>query len=173
MNHSSMCHTHTHTRSLANVSHITHAQHICISFPMCHMHTHTHTHTFTCKRVTHNTRLTHMHFIPNVLHAHTHTHTHTHTQDKHKQRQLAKAKAWEAKCSNACQPIKPLKVGCVWLNAVVSQEQVAMSREQVAMSRDEQLLRQFTAITLSEIPISVETAVAVHTKGEGKTLPLL
>ena len=36
------------------------------------------------------------------------------------------------------------------------------------MSRDEQLLRQFTAVTLAEVPIAVETVVAMHTTGEGE-----
>eukprot|EP00731_Ephydatia_muelleri_P016499 Em0009g923a len=84
-------------------------------------------------------------------------------QDKHKERQQAKAKAWEAKCTNTYQPIRPLKIGCVWLDAITP--------EQPLMSREEQLLRQFTAVTLTELPIVVETVVAVHTTGEGDLTP--
>ena len=99
-----------------------------------HMHTHMHAHTHMHTR-------THTH-----AHTHIHTHTHTHTQgdECRKQKQLAKAKAWEAEFARKCHPLKPVQV---WRMAGHD-----------SAAKDAEFLQQFAAMALVELPISIRSS---------------
>ena len=68
------------------------------------------------------------------------------TQDKNtenkKDQQLAKAKAWEAEMKRKCKPLKPVTLGCLWLNDATLN----------------QTLKQFGACLLTDGPINVESS---------------
>ena len=68
------------------------------------------------------------------------------TQDKNcknkKDQQLAKAKAWEAEMKRKCKPMKPVTLGCLWL-------------EDAALNLT---LKQFAACLLIDEPINVESS---------------
>ena len=109
---------------------------------------HTHTHTHTCTHTLHTHMHTHTHTCMHTLHTHTHTHTHTctHTQtdECRKQKQLAKAKAWEAEFARKCHPLKPVQVWCT------------VGRDCAA--KDVEFLQQFAAMALVELPVSVQSS---------------
>ena len=65
----------------------------------------------------------------------------------------AKEKAWEMEFARKCQPLKPVKVGCVWSRLTVCEAGVG----ECELSKDEEFLRQFAAVALVDLPLSVET----------------
>ena len=69
-------------------------------------------------------------------------------QEARKQKQLAKAKAWEAEFSRKCQQLKPKLVGPVWCTT-------RPAGEESERTKDEAFLRQFEAVSLVEGPISI------------------
>ena len=67
------------------------------------------------------------------------------------QKQLAKAKAWEAEFARKCQPLKAIKIGLVW------ECDVAMETDNRVINEHSQLLAQFAAVTLAPVPIQIGT----------------
>lgn len=74
------------------------------------------------------------------------------TQDKNcenkKDQQLAKAKAWEAAMKRKCKPMKPVTLGCLWL-------------EDAALNLT---LKQFAACLLVDEPINVESSSSTSSR---------
>lgn len=81
--------------------------------------------------------------------------------ESRKQKQLANAKAWEAEFRRKCQPLRPIKIGCIWRLRATDDADV--------VSKDEQLLDQFSAISLVELPISVETVTSAEKPQESQS----
>ena len=91
-----------------------------------------------------------------ATHAHTHTHTHiqcTCIQDLKQQKQVSKAKAWEAEFARKCQPLRPIKIGCLWTSGGAEPQEGGV----VTVSKDMEFLQQFEAVPLVELPVAVET----------------
>ena len=63
---------------------------------------------------------------------------------------MSKAKAWEAEFARKCQPLKPIKIGCVWTSG--DQEGGVAN-----VTKEMEFLQQFEAVPLVELPIAVET----------------
>ena len=74
-----------------------------------------------------------------------------------RQKQLAKAKSWEAEFARKCQPVKPVKIGCVWLRRNGS----SSSGEAEVSKQEQELLRKFAAVALSKLPIAMATPTLV------------
>ena len=72
------------------------------------------------------------------------------TDHQRRQKQLAKAKAWEAEFARKCQPLKPVQIGCVW-----SQPGPLAGGGQ--LSKEQAFLQQFAAMALVELPIRIAT----------------
>ncbi len=99
-----------------------------------------------------------------------HTHTHTCvctplTQDLKQQKQVSKAKAWEAEFTRKCQPLRPIKIGCLWTSGRGAEQH--QEEGVVTVSKDMEFLKQFEAVPLVELPVAVETkgettAAGVH-----------
>ena len=80
---------------------------------------------------------------------------HTHYQDLKQQKQVSKAKAWEAEFARKCQPLRPIKIGCIWTTSGgTGQHQEGGA---VTVSKDMEFLQQFEAIPLVELPVAIET----------------
>ena len=62
---------------------------------------------------------------------------------------MSKAKAWEAEFARRCQPLKPIKIGCLWTSGELA--------GQTGISKEMEFLQQFEAVPLVELPIAVET----------------
>lgn len=65
-----------------------------------------------------------------------------------KDQQLAKAKAWEAEMKRKCKPMKPVALGCLWLNDATLNL----------------ILKQFAACLLVDGPINVESSSATSSR---------
>ena len=75
------------------------------------------------------------------------------------QKQVSKAKAWEAEFSRKCQPLRPIKIGCVWSGSD-NDGGVAST------SKDVEFLRKFEAVPLVELPVAMETKGETTAEGE-------
>lgn len=64
----------------------------------------------------------------------------------------AKAKAWEMEFARQCQPLRPVRIGCTWTRL-----SAADGDEGGNPSRDEAFLKQFAAVALTDLPLSLET----------------
>ena len=72
-----------------------------------------------------------------------------------RKKMAAKEKAWEMEFARKCQPLKPIQIGCVWSRLTVCEgDQGVRGCE---LSKDEEFLRQFAAVALVDLPLSVET----------------
>ncbi len=70
----------------------------------------------------------------------------------------AKAKAWEVEFAHKCQPLKPVRIGCTWTRLSADGGD--------SLSKDEGFLKQFAAVALVDLPLSVETKKETKEVGE-------
>ena len=68
----------------------------------------------------------------------------------------AKAKAWEVEFARKCQPLKPVRIGCTW---------TCMSAGGDNLSKDANFLKQFAAVALVDMPLSVTTKTETENVG--------
>ena len=82
-------------------------------------------------------------------------------QDLKQQKQVSKAKAWEAEFARKCQPLRPIKIGCIWMNR--DQEGGGASA-----SKEMEFLQRFEAVPLVELPIAMETKGETTAEGRAR-----
>ena len=68
---------------------------------------------------------------------------------------MSKAKAWEAEFARKCQPLRPIKIGCIWTSSEGAEQH--QEGGVVTVSKDMEFLQQFEAVPLVELPVSIET----------------
>ncbi len=73
-----------------------------------------------------------------------------------KDQQLAKAKAWEAEMKRKCKPMKPVALGCLWLDDATLNL----------------TLKQFAACLLVDGPINVESSSSATSSRSNEMVPV-
>lgn len=68
---------------------------------------------------------------------------------------MSKAKAWEAEFARKCQPLRPIKIGCIWTGSGGAGQH--QEGGVVTVSKDMEFLQQFEAVPLVELPVAIET----------------